>query len=559
MRHLAARECVTMFDVQREKVAAPIARRRALAGRVSTLWTVGVPRMVHPPLTTHTSADVCVVGGGIAGLTTAYLLAREGCRTVVIDAGDSESLRTSAHLSWVLDDGFGALERRFGAAGARLAADSHRWAVDEIERIATDEEIDCDFERVPGYLFTERRDHERALIDEAYAARRAGVTVNTVGNRPTVHGARATLCFPDQGQCHPGLYLRGLAESAQRAGVRLYSGRAVEAGTLGVSRVRTTTGVRVSCGAVVLATNAPVHASPMLHARQTAYRSYLVGLRIPAGSVPRALYWDTADPYHYARVVAMADDGGDILLVGGADHRTGTRSRIDDPYAYLAEWARSRWADVGDTVWQWSGQVREPADMLGFAGRLGGENAPWVITGDSGHGLTHGTLGARIVVDAMMRRENVWAALYSPTRSAVRDVPRIARRALPVVAAYCGHLLPGEVEDVTHLAPGDGAVVRRGVHTHAVFRDESGGLHELSAVCSHWGGIVRWNAIEKTWDCPCHGSRFSIHGEVLHGPATAPLDATDSGLLPEVRSASRTSVRRFASPTTAVIGYGTGD
>jgi Rieske Fe-S protein len=298
---------------------------------------------------------------------------------------------------------------------------------------------------------------------------------------------------------------------------------------------------------MIVATNAPFVSRFRFPLRQFPYRSYVIALRVPAGTVTKALYWDTADPYHYVRLQAAEDGKGDLLIVGGEDHKTGQPGKEDGDarYGRLEAWARERVAGAGEVVHRWSGQLMEPADGLAFIGRVPkiGRNV-YVVTGDSGHGMTHGTLGGMILRDLIAGRDNPWAGLYAPDRGMLKGLGEMAAENVNVVPQYGKWLTRGDVRSTREIPKGEGCVVRKGFRKEAIYRDERGGLHAFSAVCPHLGCIVGWNGTEKTWDCPCHGSRFSATGEVLNGPANSslePLRKTPARVTPEKKAPSRAS------------------
>ncbi|MCA8831647.1 FAD-dependent oxidoreductase [Hymenobacter pini] len=483
------------------------------------------------PLAGNLTANVVVVGGGIAGLTTAYLLGLEGKQVVLLEDGDlasGETGRTTAHLSFALDDRYTTLEQLFGKEGARLAADSHRAAVDRIEQLVQQERIACDFERLPGYLFLPKNGTAKELDDELEAAHRAGLT--NVKRLPDAKakGFRTGEClvFPEQGQFHILKYLHGLVQAIQRQGGRIFT-RTHVAEVHGGSQARAVTaaGHEVQAQAVVVATNTPFNDRVVMHTKQGAYRTYVVVVQVPKGSVTKALYWDTADPYHYIRLQEL-DAAHDLLIVGGEDHKTGQEENPEERLRCLEEWVREHFPTASEVVYRWSGQVMEPNDGLGYAGRnpLDAENV-YIITGDSGHGMTHGTLGAMLVTDLIQQRNNPWASLYDPGRVTLKpeSVKEFVRENVNVAAEYTDLLTGGDVSQAEQIAPGTGAVLRRGLSKVAVYRDTKGQTHECSAICPHLGCVVHWNGLEKSWDCPCHGSRFDALGKLLNGPANSDL------------------------------------
>jgi glycine/D-amino acid oxidase-like deaminating enzyme/nitrite reductase/ring-hydroxylating ferredoxin subunit len=475
-----------------------------------------------------------VVGAGVAGLSTAYLLARAGADVIVLDRaaiGAGETGRTTAHLVNALDDRYADLERLLGQAKARLAAESHTQAIDRIESIVSDEGIECEFERLDGYLFVPPGEDGGVLDEELAATHRAGLeSVHRVARVPwTSFDTGPALCFPRQAQFHPLKYLAGLARALEAHGGRIYCGTAAAEMHGGPKAgVETADGHSVATGAIVVATNTPINDRVTLHTKQAAYRTYVVGLSVPHDSVFRALYWDTPNPYHYVRVAA-GPDGSDLLVVGGEDHKTGQAQDAEDRFARLVAWARDRFPMAGPVRYRWSGQVLEPVDSLAFIGRNPGDaDNVYVVTGDSGNGMTHGTIAGMLLAALINGHEHPWEALYDPSRITLRAAPRFAKENLNVAAQYVAAVTPGDIESEKELAPGAGAILRRGSTKVAVYRDEAGTLHERSAVCPHLGCIVGWNAAEHTWDCQCHGSRFDIEGNVLNGPAISGLDEVEA-------------------------------
>jgi len=489
----------------------------------TSIW-MAESRPASPPPTGQLEADVCVVGAGIAGLTTAYLLGRAGRSVVVLDrgpVGGGQTERTTAHLTNAIDDRFLTIERLHGARGSRLAAASHTAAIDCIERIVRNERIDCGFERIDGYLLAGDEGARELLARELEAARRAGVRVARVDRAP-MPGLDTGPClrFPRQGQFHPLKYLGGLARSVEQDSGRVFGNATVEEIAGGQpARVRTAEGTTVSAGAVVVATNTPINDLVALHTKQAAYLTYVVGMAVARGTVARALFWDTLDPYHYVR---LANDAGgeEILMVGGEDHKTGQRDDATVRYARLEAWARERFPDLGEVRYRWSGQIMETIDGLAFLGRnpLDADNV-FVATGDSGQGMTHGTIAGMLISDLILGRPNPWSALYDPSRKTLRAAKEFLKEAANMAWQYADWLKPGEESSADAIAPGSGAVLRRGLTNVAVYRDPEGVPHEMSAVCPHLGCIVDWNSSEHTWDCPCHGSRFDQYGQVLNGPA----------------------------------------
>jgi Rieske Fe-S protein len=286
--------------------------------------------------------------------------------------------------------------------------------------------------------------------------------------------------------------------------------------------VNTSSGPVVSAHAVVVATNTPVNDWVTIHTKQAAYRTYVIGLDVPTGSVPKALYWDTPDPYHYVRLQELP--GHDVLIVGGEDHKTGQADDAEARFQRLEEWTRERFPLAGAVEFQWSGQVMEPIDGLAFIGRNPGNKNIYVVTGDSGNGMTHGTIAGVLLTDLVLGRDIAWEKLYDPARVSLKAAGEFAKENLNVAAQFADYATSGDVDQARDIAPGMGALLREGLTKIAVYKDAAGKLHKCSAVCPHLGCIVDWNDVEKTWDCPCHGSRFDPFGQVLNGPANQGLE-----------------------------------
>ncbi len=504
---------------------------------IESLWMAATPPERFRELRANTRADVCVVGAGIAGVTTAYLLAREGRSVVLLDAGDpgrGQTGVTTAHLSCEIDDRYTEIQRLHGREGARLAHHSHHAAIDRIESIVQLEDIRCDFERVSGYLFLALEGPLKDLDEELDAARAAGAAVSRLDRSPAEHFRTGPcLHFPDQGQFHPLKYLNGVLSAFQRLGGRVFSGtRATNVSGGPKAAVETAAGHRVEVEAIVIGTNVPFIDRFAIHTKQAPYHTYVIGARIRPGTIHPALFWDTADPYHYVRLQrvsggepANGDDAAtDILIVGGEDHKAGQADDADDRFARLDRWMREHCPAAGAVEFRWSGQVMESQDGLAYIGRnpLDAPNV-YVATGDSGMGMTHGTVAGILLTDLIVGRSNPWTDLYAPSRIRVGAAADFIKENLNVAAQYTSWITAGEVASVDEIPPGAGAVMRDGLLKIAVYRDTAGTLHRRSAVCTHLGCIVSWNPAASTWDCPCHGSRFDPYGTVVNGPAREDL------------------------------------
>jgi len=501
------------------------------SGHTVPVWMTGAPMSRTEPLDRNLDVDVCIIGAGIAGLSAAYHLAGESKSVLVLEdgaIGSGETSRTTAHLSNAFDDRYHVIEKLHGGEAAWLTAQSHTAAIDSIEDIVRREQIECDFERLPGYLFAAPGDSPDELEREYQACHAAGLTDVAWVDQAPIEGFQTGRClrFPHQAQFHPLHYLNGLAAAIIRRGGKIHTDthvtNVVPGKDGGSARVETGEGgYVVTARDVIVATNTPVQDMLTIHTKQYPYRTYVIGARIPRGAVVHALYWDTQNPYHYVRV--QRDGDHEVLIVGGEDHKTGQNHDGPDRFLALERWARQRFPMMGEVAHHWSGQVVEPMDALAYIGRNPGDENVWVVTGDSGNGMTHGALAGLLLRDLIEDRDHPWSKLYDPSRKSLRAAPHYIRENLNMAAQYARWLTGGDVKDELEIERGAGGVVREGTKLVAVYRDPDGNIHRFSPVCPHLGAIVGWNAEEGTWDCPAHGSRFDATGRVVNGPANADL------------------------------------
>jgi len=492
-----------------------------------SLW-MEVELPSFPSLKENANADVCIVGAGIAGLTCAYTLAKQGKSVIVVEQGSlasGQTARTTAHLTWALDDFFHNIEDIFGEEGARLAAESHNAAIDYMEKIIEEERIDCDWKRVDGYLFVPPGKSKEILKKEFDAIQKTGMKINKVDRAPfNSFNTGECLQFPKQAQFHILKYIRGLAEAVQKYGGKIYTQTHIKEFQDDPCQVTTESGAIIQSKAVIVATCTPVNNRFIIHTKQIAYRTYVVGAAIPKGSVPAGLYWDTEDPYHYIRLQDhLSDPNLEWLIIGGEDHRTGQDQEIAKKYTNLEKWAKERFPMINKFDYHWSGQVFEPLDYLGFIGRNPLDKNTYIATGDSGNGMTHGTIAGILIPDLIRGRSNPWRSLYEPSRKTLKVALKFLEETAIIGAQYRDWFTAGELNELQLLPSEEGIILRKGLKKIAVFKDKENHIHAHSAFCPHLGGCVRWNSGEKSWDCPCHGSRFDAYGHVITGPANTGL------------------------------------
>jgi glycine/D-amino acid oxidase-like deaminating enzyme/nitrite reductase/ring-hydroxylating ferredoxin subunit len=493
----------------------------------STWEEVSLPRF--PQVTSSARFDVVVIGGGITGLTAAYLLKRAGKKVCVIErarVGGVDTRHTTAHLTQVTDIRLSKLAKSFGKDAARLTWLGGAAATNTIEEIIAALGINCQFTRVPGYLHASldgKKDESEDLKKEAELAQELGFDAVFMEAVPLV--GKPGVRFSNQAKFHPLLYLAALARAIDGEGSAVFE-------QTDVSEVRDEPMAAVvgrhtiECNYLVIATHVPLMgktgliSATLFQTKLAPYTSYVVGATLPRGTIPEASFWDTTDPYHYLRI-----DGGmesDYAIFGGNDHKTGQETQPDAAYGELA-------ARLHDLIpeakidHQWSGQVVETHDGLPYMGETA--ERQFVATGFSGNGMTFGTLGAMMACDAVLGRTNPWQDLFSVNRKKISGAWDYVKENFDY-AYYLvrDRLTPADGDSLQDVKPGEGKILKLDGQRAACYRDESGKVTMVSAVCTHMGCLVRWNRAEKTWDCPCHGSRFRATGEVMAGPAETSLE-----------------------------------
>ncbi len=505
------------------------------SGENLSYWIASSKFIIFEKVTKSVETDILVIGGGIAGLTTAYCLAQAGRKVILVEdgfIGSGESGRTTAHITCALDDRYFELEKIFGKDKAVLAANSHMAAIEWIDQTVRFEKIECNFKRIDGYLFLHPSDSKETLDKEYEATKQVGLLTQMLPDVPGIASENGwCIKFPDQAQFHIMLYLKGLANAIIRMGGKIYTQSKAEEINKKGAKVN---GYDVAAKHIIVATNTPVNDVLTMHTKQWPYRTYVIGAKIPKGQLPYSLWWDTGDhkskwisqPYHYVRLEEL-NEQYDLLISGGEDHKTGQADDENIPeenrYTRLIEWTKKQFPAVEEIVYKWSGQVMEPVDSLAFIGKNPGDDNIYIITGDSGNGMTHGTLGGMIVSDIITEKENPWVDLYSPSRITLKTIDDYLHEVGNMTAQLVDWISKGDIKEAAEVKPGEGGVISTGLKKIALYRDDQNCLHAHTAVCPHLGGILQWNSDEKSFDCPLHGSRFTTDGKVINGPAKGNL------------------------------------
>lgn len=473
--------------------------------------------------------DVVVVGGGITGLTAAYLLVQAGRSVALLErerCAQIDTGHTSAHLTMATDASLTELVERFGRDHAQAAWDAGLAAMAQIDAAARDEQIACDFAWVTGYLHRPPGDttnQTQMFQQEAALAADMGFDAAFIEDVPLVGGAG--VAYEHQARMHPRKYLAGLARAIRTRGGHIFELSAAEEFCDAPLSVKAN-GRTVTCEEVVLAThtpltgNASLASATLFQTKLALYSTYVVAGRMAKGQVPDALFWDTADPYHYLRVAP--DHDYDLVIFGGEDHKTGQAANTELCFERL-ERALMAIVPSVEVTYRWSGQVIETPDGLPFIGDTADHQ--FAATGFSGNGMTFGTLSGMMAADRILGRNNPWQELFDTGRTKVRGGAWNYIRENKDYPYYMirDRFAGAEARSVRAVKRGEGKIIERGGQLVAAARDEEGSVTVRSAICTHMGCLVDWNEAERTWDCPCHGSRFKPDGSVLAGPAESPL------------------------------------
>ena len=494
------------------------------------VWIDDAPIRKFPKLQRNITADILVVGAGVTGITAAYLLKKAGLRVALIErerVASADTGHTTAHLTYVTDVQLQQLVRNFGNDHAQAAWDAGAAAIDEIERIVEEEGIECEFARVPAYLHVRvgasSKNEASSLKKEADVAAKLGFDAAYLDSAP--YFDLPAVRFANQAKFHPRKYLRSLVAKVAGNGSHVFENSAAGEFDAKKGHVKVNRNW-ISFDRVVMATNNPlvgrasIIGATLLQTKLSLYTSYAFGARVPIGTIPEGLFWDTREPYDYLRVDKRS--GFDYVVFGGEDHKTGQKRNTKRAFARLL--ARLREIIPRAHVdHRWSGQVISSPDGLPYIG----ENAEgqFVATAYCGNGITFGTIAAMMARDCCAGRKNPWTELFAIDRKKIKGAAWNYLSENKDYPYYMikDRLVRAEADSVRELRPGDGMIIGRRGKKVAAFRDVDGNVHRLSPVCTHLGCLVRWNPSESTWDCPCHGSRFKPTGEVISGPAEEPL------------------------------------
>jgi glycine/D-amino acid oxidase-like deaminating enzyme/nitrite reductase/ring-hydroxylating ferredoxin subunit len=492
----------------------------------SPLWLDGA-ETEYPAVDGALDVDVAVVGAGITGTTTAYLLKRAG-KSVALLESDRVCAGATGYTTAKLTVGHSLVYRTLidtlGIETASRYARSNQQAIESVARLVDEGRLDCDFERASNYVYTESPDSAREIEREVEAARRAGVDAHLTAETDLPYAVAAAIRVDHQAQFHPWKYVSGLAALVRGDGSHvLEQTRATGVETGEPCRVETSRGT-LRAGHVVIATQLPFTDRGLFFAKAHPIKSYAIAARVEQERAPRGMYISVDQPTRSVRSTPAGD--GRILIVGGESHRPGEERNPGLRYGRLEAFLRDRFG-VDAPEWKWSTHDYVPLDKLPYIGRLRrGDDRVLIATGYAKWGMTKGTIAAEILTAAILGEPNEHASLYDAQRRELRHSATafLKENGRVGVAFFRDRLRsPDGQATIDALEPGEGAVTRLGRKQVAAYRDDAGTLHLLSARCTHLGCIVGWNAADRAWECPCHGSRFAADGTLVQGPATADL------------------------------------
>jgi len=503
-----------------------------LPGTASSYWLESSAGTDYPPLTEDVAVEVAVVGGGIAGVCTAWELARAGKRVALVEAGrvvGGTTGYTTAKLTAQHGLIYERLRSTFGEDGARAYAAAQIDALERVAATAAELDLRCELERLPAYTYVTGEDGLKQIQAEVEAAASAGLPATFVTETGLPFPVAGAVRVEEQAQFHPRRYLLGLVEDMRRHGGLVFErSRVTDLEEGEPCRLTTEAGATMTAEHVVVATHYPFVDRMSLFPRLVPQRELVLAAPIPAGADPSGMYL-TAEAGTRSVRTAPDGDGQRLLIVTGEHFRPGTGD-IQERWQQLADWTERHFG-LTEFTYRWAAQDNFTPDGVPYIGRLhSGASRAWVATGFNAWGMTNGVAAGRLLAALIGGESLPWAELFSPSRvHPVAEASSLVKGNLAVAAHFVGdRLRPTRVDSPDDLAPDTGAIIRVDGERRAVYRDTAGDLHAVSPTCTHLGCLVAFNPAERSWDCPCHGSRFTVDGEVLHGPATKPLPARPS-------------------------------
>jgi len=497
-----------------------------LSGKPVSFWIDSTPKTAYPSLENTVSVDVAIIGAGIVGLTAATLLKRAGKTVAVIESRQvvtGVSGHTTAKITSLHQLVYADLIKQIGESKARLYAESNQAAIECIAAFVAAEEIDCDFSRQSAYTFALSNDELGQIKDEVAAALKLGLPASFVQETSLPFAIAGAIKFANQAQFHVRKYLLHLAKNISGNGSHLFENARVEKVEEDNPCQVVTDGGVINAQDVIVATNLPILDRGLFFAKTHPQRSYIVAAQIEPSKAPEGMFIGIGKHSHSIRTTP--DDGGLLLLVGGEGHKVGTVTNTEECYQKLEDYVRDRF-DIGSFAYRWSNQDMVSFDGLPYIGKLTPLNHHiYVATGFSLWGMSKGTMSGMLLSDLILGKDNPYTELYDATRATPFLKPELIKNGIDVATRWVGDRFKGlESSSFSEVTNGEGKLLTIDDEKIAAYRDEQGTVHAVSAVCTHLACIVSWNSAEKSWDCACHGSRFSCDGKVIQGPAVKDLE-----------------------------------
>jgi glycine/D-amino acid oxidase-like deaminating enzyme/nitrite reductase/ring-hydroxylating ferredoxin subunit len=502
-----------------------------LPGEPVSLWIATTPETKFPRMAGDISVDVAVLGGGIAGIATAFQLKQSGMTVAVIEAdrvAKSVTGNTTAKITSLHALIYDYLIRQFGEDKARLYAQAQQAAIERIASLVQEHRIDCDFRRTDAYTYTELKEEVDKVKAEVEAATRLGLPASFVESTPLPFPVRGAVKFTGQAQFHPRKYLLALVEKIPGDGSFVFEEtRAFDIKDEDPCTVETSRGT-VRAKSVIVTTHFPYHDPNIYFAAMHPGRSYVLGCRLNTPA-PEGMYITAGDRDMHSFRSNPTEEGGTIWMVGGEKHKTGQGGDTEERYRRLEQYARGRF-DIQSIEYRWSTQDNNTVDRVPYIGKLSsGSKNLYVATGFGGWGMTNSHVAAMLITGMILGRETPWAEVFDPSRfkpvTSARDF--ISENMNVAKEFMADRIGTPELDDIGKLPAGRGEVLEWKGERVAVYKDDAGRVFSCSPVCTHMGCIVHWNGAEKSWDCPCHGSRFNYDGKVIQGPANKDLETKE--------------------------------
>lgn len=496
-------------------------------GANASMWQAA---SVKNPATNHADQeeiyDTLIIGGGITGLTTAYLLQKQGKRCVLAEAkniGFGTTGGTTAHLNTFLDTTYPEIDSDFGKDTSSLMAEGTKKMIEMINTNVQELQIDADFELKMAYLFSQDEKETKELQSILTSSQTAGVAVSEANENGVPIPFEQSLLFENQAQFHPLKYILGLAREFEKLGGKIIEQTFIHSTELHEDiHYANSDKFTLKAKNIVYATHIPPGVN-ILSLRNAPYRSYVLAVKLSSGEYPDCLAYDMHEPYHYFRSHEI--DGQKYVIIGGADHKTGHGEPLK-AFEDLEDYSR-KYFDISEITYKWSSQYYVPVDGLPYVGHLpGGDKGIYVATGFNGNGMILGSLSAVLISDLILGKENSYEKLFSPSRlKPIAGFTEFVTENADVAYHFVADRFGAEIiKSTNELGRSEGKIVEFEGEKLALYKDDAGKVTALNPVCTHAGCIVNWNPTERTWDCPCHGGRFCVNGQVLTGPPQKDLE-----------------------------------